>query len=274
MATCLQGTQTNAIVAALLITAFIAFEKKLQWLAAFAIAAGFFIKIFPIVMLSFFLLYPDKMKFIVKFSIAFLLLAGVPLLFTSPAGLLWQYNNWIKVLVEDTHDNYGKISLPGFFQVFFNLSETGKLCIQFIGLLLFGSLFTNFKLFRNYSYRIYLFCGLMIWVTIFNHAAEIYSYAIAIWGVGTWFVLQPGKKYSALFICCFIVLASVISIDPTPRLISDYVFQHCLKPIPFTMIFFAILWRLWVPVRSEEAALITSGAPEIKTAPGIYHSGR
>ena len=245
MATCLQGTQTNAMVAALILGAFVAFEKKCQWLAAFAIAAGFYIKVFPIVALSLFILYPDKINFLLKFIIAFLLLGALPLLFISPAELAWQYHNWLHVLVEDSSDNYGKISLTGFFQSYFNLSEAGKLYIQLLGIIIFCTMYVNFKLFKNNIYRYYFLSAMLIWVAIFNHAAEIYSYAIAIWGVGIWFVLQPMHKLQGVFIGCFIFFATILSIDPTPRVISDFLYHHSLKALPFTIVFLRIVWQLW-----------------------------
>ena len=44
MLVCLQGTQTNVMIANLILLSFLCFENKQQWLAAFALAAGIYIR--------------------------------------------------------------------------------------------------------------------------------------------------------------------------------------------------------------------------------------
>jgi hypothetical protein len=244
MATCLQGTQTNVMIAALMLLSFLSFENKNYWIAAFAIAIGFYIKIFPIVMAGMFLLYPDKFKFIGKLIVAFIVIGALPLLLIKPAELIMQYKSWVSELVLDQGDNYGKISLTGLVQVYFNVSDMGKLMVQIAGVLLFCLMYVRYKLFSNYYYRLYFLCGTLIWVVLFNHASEIYGYAIAILGVGFWYAAQPTSKKLNVFICLFILFATVLSIDPTPRFISKYIYEHALKALPYSIMFGVIVWQM------------------------------
>ena len=244
MLTCLQGTQSNAMVAALIVLAFISFENKNLWLAAFAIAAGFYIKVYPIITVSLFLLYPNKIQFIIKFIIAMIVLGALPLFFISPAELVTLYKTWYNTLMLDTKDNVGKISVMGLVNSYFHISNTIKITIQILGVLFFLLMYMRLKLFKEYYYRLYFLSALLIWLTIFNHAAEIYSYAIAIWGVGIWYALQKTSKAINIFICLFVFFATVLSIDPTPHVVLDYIYNHALKSLPFFLIFCVIIWQM------------------------------
>jgi len=242
--TCMQGTQTNVMIAALMLLAFISFEEDNYWIAAFAIAAGTYIKIYPIITASLFLLYPHKLKFLLRLALAFILLGALPLLFVSLKELLWQYKNWFRVLATDQKDNYGKISLTGLFQVYFIISDLGKVVVQAGGVILFCTMYIRRKLFSAYYYRLFFLAALLIWVVIFNHASEVYGYAIAILGVALWYVHQPPSRAINIFILLFIFFATILSIDPTPRIISKYIYEHSLKAIPYTFLFLAILFQM------------------------------
>ena len=242
--TCLQGTQTNVMIAVLMILVFISFEKGSYWIAAFACAAGFYIKIYPIFAASLFLLYPHKVKFAGKLIAALLVLGTLPLLFISPHELIFLYHSWFAELMVDTSDNYGKISVVGLLQGWFDLPETGKLIIQLSGVFLVGLMYIRRKLFPEYFYRLYFLCVLLIWVVLFNHAAEIYGYSIAIFGVGLWFVHQKQSRWLNALMIFFIVIATVLSIDPTPRPIQMYIYQHSLKALPYCLMMLFMIWQM------------------------------
>lgn len=260
IATCLQGTQTNVMIAGLMLLSFLSFENRNYWVAAFAIAIGFYIKIYPIVAAGMFLLYPNKFAFIGKIIIAFLVIGALPLLFIKPAELYMQYESWVKELLLDQGDNYGKISLTGLVQVYFNVSDLGKLLVQIFGVLVFCLMYFRYKLFKSYYYRLYFLCGTLIWVVLFNHASEIYGYAIAILGIGLWYATQPASKKLNIFICLFILFATVLSIDPTPRFISKYIYEHALKALPYSIMFGVIVWQMLAAKPSDLYNKIASDA--------------
>jgi hypothetical protein len=250
MLTCLQGTQTNVMIAALMILAFLSFENDNYWIAAFAIAVGFYIKIYPIVAASLFILYPNKIKFIYKFIVAIIIVGLLPLIFISPKELISQYHSWFAELVVDQKDNFGKISLTGFFQIVFHLSDFGKLVVQIFGVIVFCLMYTRKRLFDIYLYRVYFLCVMLIWVALFNHASEIYGYAISILGVGLWYATKPTSKNLNIFICLFIFFATILCIDPTPRIISVYIYEHALKPIPYALMMLYLIWEMLTRERS------------------------
>ena len=244
MLVCLQGTQSNVMIANLILLAFLSFENKQQWLAAFAIAAGTYVKIFPIIAASLFLLYPDKLKFVLKMIVALLVLGALPLMIFSTAELGLLYKKWFDIIVADQGDNSGRISLTGMMQVYLHLSNFSKLIIQIIGILIFCLMYIRTNLFKEYYYRIYFLCSVLLWVTLFNHVSEIFTYSIAICGVGFWFIHQKPGRNMNIFILFFVFIATVLSIDPTPRVIIKYIYEHSLKALPFTLIWLCIIYQM------------------------------
>ena len=244
MLVCLQGTQTNVMIANLILLSFLSFENKQQWLAAFALAAGIYIKVFPIVAVSLFLLYPDKVKFLFKFFVAIVIFGALPLIIFSPAELGIMYTKWFVIMKEDPGVIPGSISLTGMLQAYFNISDSSKLIVQFIGVAIFCLMYIRTNLFKEYYYRIYFLFSILIWVALFNHVSEITTYSIAICGVGFWFIHQKQTKIIKLFILLFVLVATVLSIDPTPRFVIKYIYEHSLKTVPFAIIWFCILYQM------------------------------
>lgn len=241
--TCLQGTQANTIIAAILLTAFLSFENRNYWLAAVIIVIGFYIKIFPLAALSLCIFYPGKINFLIKFLVAFVLIGLIPATLIGPTELFWQYKNWLRMVVEYQHNNYG-VSVMGFIGANFGISDLGKVLVQATGVILIGIGCTRPKLFGNYMYRLFFLSGLMIWVALFNHGAEDFSYSISIIGIGIWYVCQPKNRWLNWFMVIFILIACVSPIDPTPKPIIHFVIAHKLKAIPYGVMWLVITYQL------------------------------
>ena len=244
MLVCLQGTQANVMLANLILLSFLAFENKQQWLAAFALGAGIYIKVYPIVAVSLFFLYPDKLKFVFKFFVAMAVLGVLPLIIFSPAELLLMYKKWFVIMQEDPGVIPGSISLTGILQAYLNISDHSKLYVQLVGVVIFCLMYIRTNLFKEYYYRIYFLCSILIWVALFNHVSEITTYSIAICGVGFWFIHQKQTKAVKLTMLLFVLIATVLSIDPTPRFITRYIYEHSLKTIPFAIVWVCILYQM------------------------------
>src|SRR6266853_1628069 len=86
----LQYGQSNALVAALMILAFIAFEGRRQLGAALSITGGAAIKLFPLAALSLAIFYPRLLRFAAIFTAVLAIAVLLPLVAVSPAELLAQ----------------------------------------------------------------------------------------------------------------------------------------------------------------------------------------
>ena len=76
----MQRSQSNSLVTALVILAFIAFEQRQQLGAAFSIAVGAAVKIFPLAALALAIFYPRRMRFALLMVLAMAMVLALPLL--------------------------------------------------------------------------------------------------------------------------------------------------------------------------------------------------
>jgi len=90
----MQSAQSNALVAALIIVAFVSFERGWLWRGGLSVAIGAVIKIFPLAALSFALPRPDRVRAVLATIACTTLLIALPLLVVSPAQLVAQYRSW------------------------------------------------------------------------------------------------------------------------------------------------------------------------------------
>src|SRR2546425_9652259 len=97
----LQYGQSNALVAALMILAFVAFDGRHQLGAALSITGGAAVKLFPLAALSLAILYPRRLRFAAIFSAVLAVAVLLPLVAVSPAELLAQYHSWRAIEAKD-----------------------------------------------------------------------------------------------------------------------------------------------------------------------------
>jgi len=97
----LQYGQSNALVAALMILAFVAFEGRRQLGAASSITGGAAVKLFPLAALSLAIFYPGRLRFAAIFGAVLAVAVLLPLVAVSPAQLLAQYDSWRAIEAKD-----------------------------------------------------------------------------------------------------------------------------------------------------------------------------
>jgi hypothetical protein len=97
----MQRSQSNALVTALVILAFLAFERRKQFGAAFSIAVGAAVKIFPLAALALAIFYPRRIRFALMMVLAMAIVLALPLFVVSPAELAAQYRSWRAVEAVD-----------------------------------------------------------------------------------------------------------------------------------------------------------------------------
>lgn len=195
----LQASQSNALVAALIVAAFVALEQSRQLRATLAIAVGVAIKIFPIAAMSLLLFHRRRVRGLCLFALCGAALVLLPLLVTSPATLLSQYGWWRDVEASDAvargasvmqmlHQAL-RVSWPNW-----PVQAAGTVAL-FLPLL-------RRDQWESRRFRVTYLASLLVFVVIFNHQAERPSFVIAATGVAIWFVGSPrdrGRLALALF---------------------------------------------------------------------------
>jgi hypothetical protein len=183
-----QASQSNALVAALVLLAFDALERDRALPAFLAITLGTAIKLFPIAALSLAIFYPCRRRGAAAFVLCASALILLPLTIVSPATLQAQYGWWLDVEMHDAvargasvmrvlHDTFG-VTWPNW-------------PVQLAGIILLLAPLLHRARWSDIRFRRTFLASLLVFVVIFNHQAERPSFIIAAAGVAVWFVWSP-----------------------------------------------------------------------------------
>jgi hypothetical protein len=189
----MQNAQSNALVAALIVLAFVAMERQRSWRAAVAVALGVCVKIFPLAALTFAI--PRRRAIRTGLATAAVggVLVALPLALLSPAALAAQYQSWRAVESTD--------ALQRWFSVMELLHRiTGVAVpnwpIQLVGTIaLLAPLALRRDRWDDERFRLLYLCSILLYVVLFNHQAERASYLIAFTGATIWFASEPTARW-------------------------------------------------------------------------------
>ncbi|HSY75209.1 MAG TPA: glycosyltransferase family 87 protein [Bacteroidia bacterium] len=241
----IQNSQSNVLIAGLIIFAFTAMERKKLLFATLCIVFSIYIKLFGIAALLLFFFYPGKIKFIlytIMWGTIFFLL---PLLIVSFNELISIYKSWIILLKQDETISWG-LSIMGILKSWFGLNNA-KALIQMMGLLLLCiPLFAN-KIHSNREFRMLYLCSILIWVVTFNHRAESPSFIIALSGIAIWFVMQEPKPITTAFALFAIAITSLAHSDLLPQFFRiNFVDAYAIKGLPSFVLWLIIQYKLCI----------------------------
>lgn len=209
----MQNAQTNALVAGLMILAYVWLEQRNAWRAAAAVAIGACVKIFPLAALT--LALPRRLAIRTGVAAAGLgaLLVALPLAVTSRATLIAQYASWRGVEASDAKQRW------------FSVMElvhrwTGVAWpnwpLQLAGtLLLVAPLALRRSQWDDARFRLLYLCSLLLYVVLFNHQAERASYLIAFTGAAVWYASSPRERWrDVLFGVAFVTVTLMSTLLP------------------------------------------------------------
>ena len=252
LVTSLQNMQTNAMIASFMIMAFICFERRNVFWAAFFIVAAGYIKIFGLAAAMLFLLYPGKGKFILSMIFWGLVFAILPLVIISANQLLMQYHYWFYQMFDVHHGEdtmlfpnvAAPLSVMAWLRIWFGIKTNG-IYIQLCGLILLVLPLLRIKQYKNLNFRYFLISSILIFCVIFNHIAESPSYIIAVFGVAIWFVNEiktPAVWLLFVLVCIFTILSATSFFPEYIR--HNYAIPQVWKAVPCIMVWFWIQARL------------------------------
>ena len=246
--TSLQNTQSNAMMAGLMIWAFACLERRQYLAATFFIMATVYIKIFGLVAMALFLFYPRKDKLALYSALWAVVLFVLPLVVVDWQQLLFLYRSWGHLLQDDHSISYG-FSVMGWLNTWFGLMAD-KIVVLGIGVLLFCLPLLRFKLYSNFTFRILTLCSVLIWVIIFNHKAESATFVIAMSGIAIWFFAQEKlSRENLVLLVLAIVFTSLSPTDLFPKFIRKALLEpYVVKAVPCILIWGKIISEmLWMP---------------------------
>jgi hypothetical protein len=241
----LTSSQTNILITGLLILAWHYMDKGKMWWAALMIVLTVYIKIFGIVAMSLFLLYPKKGQAALA-TICWTILVGLlPLCVVSPEQLGILYKSWAGLLTVD-HDSSVGISFYGWLNKWFGFNFHKQLFVL-IGAAIFCIPLFRYKAWKNPEYRLGILASILLWVVIFNHKGESPTYVIAIVGAGIWYFTKAHRtKTDLVLLLLALVFTSFSSTDViTPYWIAQkYVEPYSIKAVFCTLIWFKLIYDL------------------------------
>jgi hypothetical protein len=232
----IQNTQSNGLMAGLTVLGFALAERRNYLLSTLCIVFSFYIKIYGALAFIFFLWYPGKWK-LAAWSIGWMLLfAFIPMLVVSGHQLLFLYQSWLHLLLNDRSASIG-LSVMGLLESWFHLASA-KNIVTVGGLVLFLLPLFRWRLYRDLTFRLLYLASTLIWMVIFNHKAESPTFIIVMAGIGIWYFSRERDRLDrVLLILSFLMICMSVS-DLVPAGIRN----GFIRPYGIKAVMAIVIW--------------------------------
>jgi hypothetical protein len=241
----LQNVQSNALVAALIIFTFAAYERRHTVLGSVAAVVGTAIKIFPLAGVTFALFHSRKRRVAVALVAALAGLAALPLLVTGPAALAAQYASWRTLEKLDAMTRgYSVMEIVHLL----THGDWPNWPQQLAGaLLLLAPVAVRRVRWSEWGFRRLYLCSVLLFCLIFNHKAESPAFVIGVAGAAIWFAsLDRRARWDWTLLIVIAVVTILSSSDAMPRTLQQQLFDPFrLKVVPLILLWIELQRRLW-----------------------------
>ena len=238
------NAQSNALVAAFMIAAWSAEEREKPDLSALFIVLATSIKLFGVFALLPCLLGRPRKQLIGYTAAWTAVFALAPLLAVSWTELGLLYRNWYASLEAFNQARLG-ISLMGFLKAWLHFDLPANYVV------LTGALVLIASALLGRQPRVIVRASVLIFVTIFNYAAESPSYVIAVAGVSLWYFSQPRTAANLALLAATFLLSELASTDLVPRsLRRDVLEPYVVKALPCIAVWLKIVFSA-LPLNRE-----------------------
>lgn len=217
-----QASQSDALVCALILLAFLAAERGRVAGEAAAIGLGTAVKLFPLAGVTFALFHPRRLRFAAYLALAAVVLVLLPVVVVSPSALAAQYHQW-RVLAQADAANRGS-SVMGLL-AWLVPGNWPNWPVQLAGTLILVAPLVRRARWRDADFRLLFLASLLVYAVIFNHRAERSSFVIAGAGAVVWWAVQrsPRPRWKlVLLLSCF------VGLDAPPFIVLWGVIQAAL----------------------------------------------
>ena len=244
------NSETNTLITALIIGAFICIRKENDFWAACFIALGLFIKLYTIVGFAFFFFSKHKMKLISYFLLWSSVFFVLPMFISSPEFIIQTYSDWYESLlyknglnIESVNQN---ISVMGLIGRISGYRDLNNLFIIIPAIFLFALQYIRVYNYDNLKYQLGILASTLMFIILFSTGSEPCSYIIATVGFGIWFITQP-KPYSksVLALLVFVLVMILMSSGVLPNSIRGRIIKgYALEAIPFLIVWLVLVCQL------------------------------
>jgi len=238
----IQNTQSNGLMAGLIVLAFALVERSKYALSTLCIVFSFYIKIYGALAFIFYLFYPGKLRLAGWSLFWMILFALVPLVAVNAHQLGFLYHSWLNLLLNDRSASIG-VSLMGILESWFNLTQY-KNGVTLVGLVLFLLPLVHVSRYKEYSFRLLYLASVLIWMVIFNHKAESPTFVIVTGGIGIWYFSQRPTPLNRLWLILSFFLISMSVSDLVPSVVrNEFVRPYSIKAVMGIVVWFTLLYE-------------------------------
>ncbi len=243
-----QGFQSNIHLVSMLMLFWVYLESEETLKSSLSLLGSFFIKIFGIVAGSLFIFFHyswRRPKFLCKnllmLSAVTLFLVALPLVVVSWNSLIFQYQEWLRLLKMDAAQSHG-FSLMGVVYGFSGLNFN-NLPFQILGAI---SLLGTFAVFRNSpaSGRLLGLIAVCYFMVVFNHKSESPTFIIAMMAFGIHVTFFANKKLRWLLIIFTLTCVSVLYSDLFKAYKQSVFDVYAVKVWPFLFLYPICLFQI------------------------------
>jgi hypothetical protein len=241
----LQNVQSNALVTALIIFTFAAYERRHTALGTIAALAGTYVKLFPLAGVSFALFHPRKVRVAAAVTLGMVAFALLPLLVTPPAVLLAQYESWRALSALDALDRGFSVMRMTEHLLRADWPNWPQ---QLVGVVvLLAPIVAQPSRWREWQLRRLYLCSVLVFCVIFNHKAESPTFVVGVAGVAIWFAsLARRTRWDWALFVFFVVCTVLASSDAMPTVLQRELFdRYRFKTVPLIVIWLVLQRALW-----------------------------
>jgi len=241
----MQNVQSNALLAGLMIIGYAELDRRHEWRAAWAIAIGAAIKIFPIVAAVFGIFRPYRLPRLALAGVCVgVILVAAPLLVTSPSELGMQYGYW------KAHSALQAATLRGYsvmehLHLWFGVNWSNR-PIQLVGIGILLAPLVQLPHWGSARFRTLFLASVLMFCVLFNHKSESPSFVIALAGVGIWFALSERRIFDWVVLAIVFVGTVLAASDAMPEALQQRYFEpYRLKTLPVLLVWILAQLDLW-----------------------------
>lgn len=257
--TALYMQQFNIAIAAIILLTWFCIERERDFMAAFWIMLGTFVKLYGIVGLAFFLFSKHKGKFVVGLFFWAAIMFVAPMLIAGPDYVVQQYHEWYTCLTEKNGENLASIAQNISFLGLVHRTtglQFSDLWLIIPGLILFALPYLRLSQYSHIAFRQTLLASVLMFVILFSTGSESSGYIIAFVGVVIWYTAAPWQRNGwdiALLVFAFI-LSSMSPSDLFPSYLrKEWVQPYALKALPITVIWLKLCYEMYTKDYASES---------------------
>ncbi|WP_231496752.1 glycosyltransferase family 87 protein [Prevotella sp. 10(H)] len=249
--TCVMNSQTNGLIAALIIGSLLCIRKEKDIWAACFIMFGTFIKLYGIVGLSFFFFSKHKGKLIAYLLMWAAIFFVLPMLISSPSFVIQSYQDWFHSLADKNIENITNfsqdISAIGLIRRCFDMIDISALYIIIPGLVLFGLQYLKPERYGELTFQLGILASTLFFIVLFSTGSEKETYIIAMTALAIWYCLQknPNNKWTIGLLVFTIFWTWLSSSHIFPKSIHTGIFKrYSLKVIPHLIVWLILVYQI------------------------------